>query len=182
MPDIISWILIILRKKGLQSNDKYDTMLGIRCVSVCGCQSENPFVCFGAKPPQRACARDLPRDQKDEGRKVQEKVSHQKAAAAAEISQDERAVKGRTRSVEGSRRDQSTELVSQGGEETSQWKSEKRLQGPVDLQMPGGLTREVSIAGGFVKVFARVHARASSQEHKMYKKCHIDFPSSCVWS
>ena len=28
-------------------------MLGIRCVSVCGCPSENSFVCFGAKPTQR---------------------------------------------------------------------------------------------------------------------------------
>ena len=31
-----------------------DTMLGIRCVGEC--QSEDPFVCFGAKPTQRACA------------------------------------------------------------------------------------------------------------------------------
>ena len=28
------------------------------------CQSKDPFVCFGAKPTQRACARDLPRDRK----------------------------------------------------------------------------------------------------------------------
>ena len=40
-----------------------DTMGGIRFCG-CGCQSENPFVCFGAKPTQRACARDLPRDRK----------------------------------------------------------------------------------------------------------------------
>ena len=40
---------------------------------VCGCHSGGPFVCFGAKPTQRASARDLSRDRKDEGRKVQEK-------------------------------------------------------------------------------------------------------------
>ena len=41
-----------------------DMMLGIRCVGVGECQSEDPFVCFGAKPTQRACVRDLPRDRK----------------------------------------------------------------------------------------------------------------------
>ena len=51
-----------------------DTMLGIRCVGVCGCQSKNSFVCFGAKPTQRACARDLPLDRKNAGRKVREKT------------------------------------------------------------------------------------------------------------
>ena len=29
------------------------TMLGIRRVGVYGCQSDDPFVCFGAKPTQR---------------------------------------------------------------------------------------------------------------------------------
>ena len=71
-------------------------MLGIRCVGVCGCQSENSFVCFGAKPTQRACAQDLPRDRKDEGRKVPEKDS-----------------------AEGSSRDQSTEqAVWQRGDQS----------------------------------------------------------------
>ena len=42
----------------------YDTVLGIRCVGVGECQSEDPFVCFGVKPTQRACARDLPLDRK----------------------------------------------------------------------------------------------------------------------
>ena len=48
----------------------YDTMLGIRCLGAGGCQSEDPFVCFGTKPTERACVRDLPRDQKQtmEGR------------------------------------------------------------------------------------------------------------------
>ena len=41
-----------------------DTMLGIRCVDVGKCQSEDSFVYFGAKPTQRDCARDFPRDRK----------------------------------------------------------------------------------------------------------------------
>ena len=41
----------------------------IRCwafisVGVGKCQSEDSFVCFGAKPTQRACARNFPRDRK----------------------------------------------------------------------------------------------------------------------
>ena len=57
-------------------------MGGIR-FSVCGCQSENPFVCFGAQPTQTAYARDLTRDRKDKGED------------------------GRKQSAEGGRRDQS---------------------------------------------------------------------------
>ena len=59
------------------------------------CQSGNPFVCFGAKTTQRGCVRDLPRDRKDEGREIPDTV-------------------GKTvQSAEGSRRDKSTEQVSQ---------------------------------------------------------------------
>ena len=50
-----------------------DTMGGI-CFSVCMCQSENPFVYFSAERTQKACARDLPPDRKDEGMKVREKT------------------------------------------------------------------------------------------------------------
>ena len=39
-------------------------MLDIRCVDVGKCQSEDSSVCFGAKPTQRACTRDFPRDRK----------------------------------------------------------------------------------------------------------------------
>ena len=39
-------------------------MLGIRCVGMCGRQSDDLFVCYGVKPTQRACARDLPRVRK----------------------------------------------------------------------------------------------------------------------
>ena len=33
-------------------------------VGVGECQSEDPFICFGAKPIQRACAEDISRDWK----------------------------------------------------------------------------------------------------------------------
>ena len=42
--------------------------MGIQCVGVSKCQSEDSFVCFGAKPTQRACARDFLRDRTREGR------------------------------------------------------------------------------------------------------------------
>ena len=48
-----------------------------------------------------ACVRDPPQDRKDEGREV------------PEISRQERSVKRRTRSGEGSSKDQSTKQVSQ---------------------------------------------------------------------
>ena len=68
-----------------------DTMLGICCVGVCECQSENSFVCFGAKPTQRACARDLPWDQKDEGREgPREEGVSRREQSAWEISQEMR--------------------------------------------------------------------------------------------
>ena len=43
-------------------------MLGIRCVGVGECQSEDPFVYFGVKPTQRACALDLSRDRRERGK------------------------------------------------------------------------------------------------------------------
>ena len=74
---------------------------------------------FGAKPTQRACAQDHPRDWKDEGRKFpeisrhrrKEEVSQQKGAAVT--SRYERSSKRRTQSAEGCSRDQSTEPDSQ---------------------------------------------------------------------
>ena len=78
----------------------------------CGCQSENPCVCFGAKPTQRARARSLtrlegrgkegPREQSAEG-------SRRRQSAEGSSSRHERAVKRRTVS----KRDQSAEGGSQ---------------------------------------------------------------------
>ena len=84
-------------------------MLGIRCVGVCGCQSENSFVYFGAKPTQRACARDLSRNWKDEERKVREKrrdqspvrIEESQQKGAEENSRLEIEVQRRTQSEEG---------------------------------------------------------------------------------
>ena len=39
-------------------------MVSLRCVGVGECQSEDSFVCFAAKPAQRACTRDFLRDRK----------------------------------------------------------------------------------------------------------------------
>ena len=70
------------------------TMLGIRCVGMCGCQSGYPFFCFSAKPTQRACARDLPLDRKDGGRKVREKPEgHSQQKGAEETSRQNRLVR-----------------------------------------------------------------------------------------
>ena len=52
---------IWFRTQKKKSKYYLDTMGGIH-FSVCGCQSENHFICFGAKPTQRPCARDIPRD------------------------------------------------------------------------------------------------------------------------
>ena len=48
-----------------------NTVLGIRCVGVGKCQSEYSFVCFGAKPTQKAYAQNFPPEE-DKGRKVRE--------------------------------------------------------------------------------------------------------------
>ena len=135
-------------------------MDGIRFCG-CGCQTENLFVCFGAKPTQRACARDLPRDRKKMGegrsrRQWARQNSQQKVAA--ETSRHERAVKRRNGSQhkgaeETSRQNRSVNRWESGGEETSQQKSERQLLGSIDLPMPGWPTREyVSIPSGFVEV------------------------------
>ena len=89
-------------------------MGGIR-FSVCGCQSDNPFVCFDTKPTQRACAQDLPRNGRTrEGR-----------------SQRTFGRRGQSREgqpVEGSRRDQSAEQVSQGDESRAERRPVNRSQ------------------------------------------------------
>ena len=49
-------------------------MMGGILFCGCGCQSEDPFIYFGAKPTQRAYARDFSRDRKrkKEGRSQRE--------------------------------------------------------------------------------------------------------------
>ena len=84
----------------------YDTMGGIR-FCVCGCQSENPFVCFGTKLTQRACTRDLPQDRKDEGKRIWEKREEGSQKGAEGTSRQNRSV--REMRV-GKRGDQSTKV------------------------------------------------------------------------
>ena len=56
------------------------TMLGIHCVSVGECQSEDFFVCFGAKPTQTAYARDFLQDrQKTRKGKVPEQSTEERS-------------------------------------------------------------------------------------------------------
>ena len=57
-------------------------MLAIRCVGGCGGQSEDSSVCFGAKPTQKAWARDLPWDLK---RTREEGPRHSRQEKATEV-------------------------------------------------------------------------------------------------
>ena len=141
-------------------------MGGIRFCG-CGYQSENPLTVLGQNHSKDLCARSPTRPEENEGRKVPEKReggSQQKGAE--EDSRQERAVK--RRSVKGR---------ESGREETSQQKSERRLLGPVDPQVPGWLTQEDESA--FVVAcgnFARIHAPDSLQMHGELHKSVTDFP------
>ena len=118
-------------------------ILWVASVSLCvGASQRIPFICFGAKPTQRACARDLPRDRKwtREGRSERrQKKAVDKGELKKTVDRDESSLlkKGPI-----DRTGQSGRWESDR-EDTSQQKSERRLLGPVDLQMPGGPTREV---------------------------------------
>ena len=98
-----------------------DTVGGIRfCGCLCGCQSEDLFFCFGAKPTQRVCTQDFPRDRK----KTREGKSQTRTEEQG--SRQNKAV---------SRREQSTEV---GG---SRW-SEKGYCKDLWTQRPGWPTGE----------------------------------------
>ena len=74
-----------------------DTMGSIR-FCLCGCRSENPFVCFGAKRTRRAWRRDPPRDRKwrREGRSQRRQ---------SQLTKED----WKGQSTEGSKKDRSTE-------------------------------------------------------------------------
>ena len=89
-----------------------DTMLGIRGVGVGKCQSEDSFVCFGAKPTQRACARDFPRDRKrtkEEGPRVNRSGQNRRVDRTGQSTE----VGGSRQSREEGRTEKSTEQGSQ---------------------------------------------------------------------
>ena len=172
-------------------------MVGIHFCG-CGCQSENPFVCFGAKPTQRVWARDLLRGRKwtREGRseRGQKENSQQKGAkreqkkTRRDTSRAEKNTVGRReQSAEGhsqqkgaeetSRQRRSVKRWESGREETSQQKSERRLLGPVDVHRPGWTTREDEST--FLVVlwnFTQIHARDSLQIHEELPKGVTDLP------
>ena len=152
-------------------------MSGIR-FSVCGCQSENPFVCFDAKTTQRACARDLPWARKDDGRKVPETVGNKETVSRKE---QQRPVDRRGESREGhgqqkgaeetSRQNRSVKRWESGREETGQQKSERRLLKPADLLMLSWPTREFKSAL-LVALWEFSLEYTLALAHRMHKKCH----------
>ena len=133
-----------------------DTMSGIRfCGCGCGCQSEDPFVCFGAKPTQRACARDLPRDRK-----------------RTEQSRTEE-------SRERKKKQQSTELGSR--QNMTVGRREQEL-GAVDSEAGLANVRgRVSVPGGFVGISLEYTLALAHRCTESYAKCHKLLPS-CSWS
>ena len=150
-------------------------MLGIRCVGVCGCQSDNPFVCFGAKPTQRAFAWDLPRDRK----KTREGRSQRRGKG----SRHEKSVKRRTQSAEGGRKDQSTEQVSQemrvgqrGDQSTEVRKAAARTCWPTDA----GLSDESAFLVALWKFRTDTRPRSPANARRAAQKCHR-LPPSCAW-
>ena len=117
-------------------------MLDIRCVGVCGCQSDNRFVSFSTKPTQRACAQDRKWTRKGRSQKRQKKTV--------------------------CRRDQSIEQAvtwwKQGREErrAEVRKTTAKTCWPTETVWTNA-KRQVSIVSGFVRVFIRVKACISSQ-------------------
>ena len=171
------WILIIPLFR-VKSNI-CDTMGGIHFCG-CGYQSENPFVCFGAKPTQRACARDLPRDRK--------KTRKGRSQRRGKDSRHERAVKRRrTQSAESSRRDQSTEQVSQEmrvGQREDQSSEVRKAAARTCWSTDAGLTNArswVSIPSGFVEVSRKYTPAIACKCTESGIKVS-DFPPSCAWS
>ena len=150
-----------------------DTMGGIR-FSVCGCQSENPFVYFGAKFTQRTCARDLPRDRKDEWMNVPEEDSRQ-----------ERSVKRRTQSAEGSSRDQSAEGGSQKMKAGQRRENRGKKDNCLDLlTYIGRVNQREKMSALLVALWEYTLALA----HRMHKKCFrlpplvfVADPSLCLF-
>ena len=141
--------------------------IGGNCFRWCGYHSEKLFVCIGAKPTERICARNILQDRKRtrEGRS-----------------------QGQWR-VEDSQEKESVKRWVQRREETSQQNSKRQLLRPVDLKMPGWPTREdksaLLVACGS---FTRVHARVSPQKHRMHESVTDYFflalganPSPCLF-
>ena len=125
-----------------------DTMGGIRfCGS--GCQSKNPFVSFGAKPTQRAAhqishetgrrrGKEGPRDSRQDwtfSRREQQRPAGMRRQSRKEGHSQQKGAE------QNSQQNRSDKRRESGREETSQQKSERRLLGPVDIQIPSWPTQ-----------------------------------------
>ena len=85
----------------------YDTTLGIYCVSVCGCQLDDLFICFGAKPTQRDCEQDLPWDRKRARKGMSRRRGKDSQQKKREWGSRQKRVGRREQSREGQSRDDS---------------------------------------------------------------------------
>ena len=141
---------------------KCDTMGGIRfSVCGCGCLSEDPFVCFGAKPTQRV---RLPtRPEEDERRKVSERTE--------ETSRQTGAV---------DRSGQSTDQDSQ--QESAVDRSREKPTGRTcGIRGRVGQRERMSQRSGWLcENFARIHAQDISQKLRRLGQCHKLFLSSAL--
>ena len=134
-------------------------------VCVCVRRSDDLFVCFGAKPKQRAWGRDLPLDRKwrrrgrsQKGQKVswRKKMERGRWKLSAEV--------GRRRWKQ--------------SREGSQQKSEKRLLRPDDRRR--GREKMSAWLVAFVEVLRKIHAGDSLQ---MHGECKVSQnPLSCAWN
>ena len=90
-------------------------MGGIRlCGYGCVCQWEDPFIYFGAKPTQRACAQDLPRVQR-KTREGKSKSQTREVDRPGRSSEDNRKDQSTEENREDSRREQGLGLWTQAG-------------------------------------------------------------------
>ena len=132
-----------------------DTMRPFVVLGVCARRSENLFVWFGAKPKQRFCARDIPRDRKwtREGR-FQRRSREQLT-----------------------KEDRKRQLKKQGRREQSVLDSSPGKDGQQREAVREDSQRWVGIPSGFVEVSSKIYAHDSLQMHgKLHKKCHTDSP------
>ena len=154
--------------------------MGGICFCGCGCQSDNPFVFWLETHTKSLRARSPTRPEEEKGRKVPE-ISWQRRAE--EESRQERSVKRKTQSAEGSTRDSRHERAvkrrrTQSAKGSTRDQSTEQVSREMRVGQRGNQSTKVSIVSGFVRVFARLHAHVSSQDaQKVSQTSH-----SCAWS
>ena len=140
--------------------------VSIRCVGVGKCHSEDPFVCFGAKPTQRACAWYLLRYL----RKTREVRSQ-----GEQRRRQNRAFDRRGQSTEVGRSRQSREEDRRRQSAGERW---WLLVCVVSNAGSANLRRLVSIPGSFVGISLEYTLAIA---HRMLGKCH-ELLLSCAWN